>query len=437
MVQVTHDISDICSIDALLGVGKKTRCMTRFSTTAGERGSADSVRDPRGMATKLYTNEGNWDWVWNNVPFFFVRDPIKFPSLVHSQKRNPGTNLRDSTMFWDWVTSNPESLHMVLWMFSEYGTFTSYRHMNSYQGHAHKWTMPDGSFKYVHMYLQADAGYKFHGDDDVERLAGANGDHATEDLADAIAAGNYPTWTAYVQVIDPADVHKFGFNIFDMTKHWDMGTYPKTLGTVDARPFGKMTLTQNPANYFAEVEQAAFSPSHLVPGIEPTVDPLLQARLFAYPDAQRHRLGVNYQQLPVNRPKHAYNPLLRDGAASMLGNYGNQLGYPSVQSPTQYSTSRTHEAAEWEKQMVTGPGFYDFNENDLLFPRTFWTHLAEDDKFAGWQEKLVANVARHLRPAERTVRHLVYDLLKRVHLDMAEMIEVATEGRVVKVQSSL
>jgi catalase len=411
----------------LLGVGKKTPCITRFSTTAGERGSADASRDPRGFACKLYTDEGNWDWVWNNVPFFFIRDPLKFPSLVHSQKRNPQTNLRDANKFWEWVLHNPESLHMVMWLFSEYGTAGSFRHMNGYQGHAHKWTMPDGSFKYVHMYLQSDAGYKFNTNEDVTTLSGASPDHATEDLYNAIEKGDYPTWTAIVQVVDPTDIDKYGFNIFDMTKHWDMGTYPKDLGTIPGRPFGKLTLQRNPENYFAEIEQVAFSPSHLVPGIEPTADPLLQARLFAYPDAHRHRLGVNYQSIPVNRPSYSYNPLYRDGAALLSGSHGKTLGYRTSQQPVAHCDKNTWlQHSDQERRMISG-AFFDLNDNDIIYPRTFWTHLAEDpEKYPQWQEKLVVSVAKNLYTAKKDIREACFGMFTLIDSDLGNRVQRET-----------
>ncbi|CEJ92384.1 hypothetical protein VHEMI08039 [[Torrubiella] hemipterigena] len=429
--EVTHDISDICSIDMLLGIGKKTRCITRFSTTGGERGTADAVRDPRGMATKFFTSEGNWDWVYLNVPFFFVRDPLKFPGLMHAQKRDPQTNLPNPNSFWDWVACNHESLHMVLWLYSEYGTFNSYRHMNSYMGHAHKWVKPDGSYRYVHMYLQADAGYEFASGPQMQRTSGIDPDHATRDLYHAIRTGNYPTWTAYVQVIEPEDAPKFGYNILDITKHWDMGTYPKDLGTVPARPFGKLTLNRNPDNYFAEVEQLAFSPSHLVPGIAPSEDPVLQARMFAYPDAQRHRLGVNYQQIPVNRPLCPFNPLQRDGRAAVDGNYGSRAGYLPSDCPM---TFRERYQTKWDaalEPVVNDESLSEVSELDYKFPRTFWTHL-DDAEHAGWQDKLVDNLAQSICQADTRVRENMYTVFGLVDHDLASRVRDKTELLVVR-----
>jgi catalase len=416
----------------LLGVGKKTQCVTRFSTTGGERGTADAVRDPRGMATKFFTNQGNWDWVYLNVPFFFIRDPIKFPGLMHAQKRDPQTNMPNPNMFWDWVTRNHESLHMVMWLYSEYGTFNTYRNMNSYMGHAHKWVTPDGSYRYVHMYLQADAGYEFASHSQMQNTSGIDPDHATRDLFHAIKTRNYPTWTAYVQVIEPEDVPKFGYNILDLTKHWDMGTYPKDLGTVPARPFGKLTLNRNPENFFAEVEQLAFSPSHLVPGIAPSEDPMLQARMFAYPDAQRHRLGVNYQQIPVNRPLCPFNPLLRDGLAVVDGNYGARAGYISSDDAMSFRDAPPAEPKRDDSlEAAINPPFSAIDELDYKFPRTFWTHL-EEPAYEGWQEKMVFNLANSLSQTDKIIRERVYKVFELVHSDLSKRVRDATEMMVTK-----
>lgn len=419
----------------LTGVGKKTPCLARFSTTAGERGAADSVRDVRGFSVKCYTAEGNWDWVWNDVPFFFIRDPIKFPGLVHAQKRDPRTGLRDPTRFWDWVVQNQESLHMVMWLYSDYGTFSSYRHMNGYMGHAHKWVMPDGTFKYVHMYLETDLGYKTHTDEEIPHMTGHDPDHAARDLHDAIERGDYPTYTAKVQVIDPAEVDRFGYNILDMTKHWDMGTYPADLGVVGARTFGKLTLKRNPENFFAEMEQAAFSPSHLVPGIEPSEDPMLQARLFAYPDAQRYRLGVNYQQLPVNRPLHAFNPLLRDGAGSVLGNYGADPGYVTSKAPMRFNRSSssssglesrsTPEHEQWLNKVMSASAD-ELRELDLKFARTFWTHL-DGPEYPGWQDRMVTSLGRDLANVKKETRQDVFRVLGEIHCDLSAKVKQYVE----------
>ena len=420
----------------LTGIGKKTPCVARFSTTAGERGAADSVRDVRGFSMKCYTAEGNWDWVWNNVPFFFIRDPIKFPGLVHAQKKDPRTGLRDPTRFWDWVIHNPESWHIAMWLYSDYGAFTTYRHMNMYMGHAHKFVMPDGSFKYIHMYLQGDLGYKTHADEDIPHMTGHDPDYAARDLHDSIVRGDFPTYTAMIQVIDPAEAHRFGYNILDMTKHWDTGTYPANMGTSPPRPFGKLTLNRNPANFFAEVEQAAFSPSHLVPGIEPSEDPMLQARFFAYPDAQRYRLGVNYQQLPVNRPRsEVFNPLLRDGAGVALGegNYGGHPGYVTGGKDSVrfggggFESRSTPEHRKWLDEMMSMPAEKQ-KEVDLKFARTFWSHLV-DPLYEGWQERMVRSLGRDLANVKGETREKVFGVLGII----GEDLEVRVREHVEKV----
>ena len=406
-------------------VGKKTPCVTRFSTTGGEKGSADSLRDPRGFATKFYTEEGNWDWVHLNVPFFFLRDPAKFPAFVHSQKRDPQTNLKDATMYWDWITNNQESIHMVMWLFSEYGTFRSYRHMNSYMGHTHKFVKPDGSFKYVHIYFDTDQGHEYMADEEAQELVATDSDHFTRDLYESIQKGNFPTWTAKVQVLDPADAERFRYNIFDITKHWPLDDIP-------ARPFGKLTLNRNPDNYFAEIEQLAFSPSHLVPGIEPSADPVLQARLFAYPDTQRHRLGVNYQQIPVNQPKHAFNPLQRDGAGTVNRNCGSFPSYLSSHSPVRFrSEAKATSHEEWVGRVSTEP-LLDLSDVDFQCAHDdLWVKFGNDPSYQGWRPKLITNISKHLCHAEEGVRRKAYDMFKRVHDDFGSGVEGETEALAV------
>lgn len=277
----------------------------------------------------MYTQDGNWDWVYNNTPVFFIRDPSNFPIFIHTQKRHPQTNLKDATMFWDYLSTHQESIHQVMTLFSDRGTPYSFRHMNGYSGHTHKFIKPDGSFVYVQIHLKTDQGIRNLNNEEAARLAGENPDHATQDLFEAIQRGEHPSWTAYVQVLTPEQAEKFRWNIFDLTKVWPHSEVP-------LRRFGRFTLNRNPENYFAEIEQVAFSPSHLVPGIEPSADPVLQSRLFSYPDTHRHRLGVNYQQIPVNAPLHAFNPFQRDGAMAVNGNYGANPNYPSSYRPLTY-----------------------------------------------------------------------------------------------------
>ncbi|KAI5288106.1 peroxisomal catalase A [Ascosphaera aggregata] len=415
--EVTDDISDITTIDMLKTVGKKTKLVSRFSTVGGEKGSADSVRDPRGFSLKFYTEEGNWDWVFNNTPVFFLRDPTKFPIFIHTQKRNPQTNLKDATMFWDYLSTHQESAHQVMILFSDRGTPYSYRNMHGYSGHTYKWLKPDGGFNYVQIHLHTDQGIKTINNEEATKMAAENPDWHTQDLYDAIERGEYPSWTAYVQVLSPEQAEKFRWSVFDLTKVW-----PKS--EVPLRRFGKFTLNKNPENYFAEIEQAAFAPSHLVPGVEPSADPVLQSRLFSYPDTHRHRLGVNYQQIPVNCPLKAFNPYQRDGAMAVNGNYGKNPNYPSSFRPMHFKpgagVSQQHEkwmgAVLSQQEPVTA--------EDFVQPRALWHVLG---RTPGQQEALVSNVAGHLCDANNEVRNRTYGYFSNIDKDLGRLIKEATE----------
>ncbi|KAH6896985.1 peroxisomal catalase [Thelonectria olida] len=415
--EVTHDVSDITSIDMLNSVGKKTKCVARFSTVGGEKGSPDSARDPRGFSIKFYTEEGNWDWVYNNTPVFFLRDPVKFPTFIHTQKRNPQTNLKDATMFWDYLSTHQEAIHQVMQLFSDRGTPYSYRFMNGYSGHTHKWTKPDGSFVYTQVHLKTDQGIKTMTNAEAGKMASENPDFATQDLFEAIERGEYPSWTVYVQVLTPEQAEKFRWNIFDLTKVWPQKDVP-------LRPFGKFTLNKNAQNYFAEIEQAAFSPSHLVPGVEPSVDPVLQSRLFSYPDTHRHRLGVNYQQIPVNAPLHAFNPFQRDGAMSIHQNYGSEPNYLSSFRSLSYKPtppSITHE--QWSGRVVHEL-FQEVNDDDFVQATGLWKVLG---RTPGQQDNFIGNVSGHLAAAHKDVRERTYAMFSRVDADLGAAIKEQTE----------
>ncbi|KAI0416746.1 catalase [Xylaria grammica] len=413
--EVTHDISDITTIDMLLGVGKKTPLVTRFSTVGGEKGSADTARDPRGFAIKFYTQEGNWDWVFNNTPIFFLRDPVNFPLFIHTQKRNPQTNLKDATMFWDYLSTHQESIHQVMHLFSDRGTPYSYRHMNGYSGHTYKWIKPDGSFVYTQIHLKTDQGNKTFTNEQATKMAAENPDWNTQDLFDAIQRQEFPSWTVYVQTLTPAEAEKFKWNVFDLTKVWPQKDVP-------LRPFGKLTLNRNVENYFAEMEQAAFSPSHAVPGVEPSADPVLQSRLFSYPDTHRHRLGVNYQQIPVNSPLNAFNPFQRDGAMVVNGNYGANPNYPSTARPLTYKPeAKGHEA--WAGEVVSEL-FGEVKPEDYEQANGLWKVLG---RTKGQQANFVHNVAGHLSGARQEVRRRTYEMFSRVDKDLGQAITTETE----------
>jgi catalase len=421
--EVTHDITDISSIDMLSSVGKKTNCVVRFSTVGGEKGSADTARDPRGFAIKFYTQEGNWDWVYNNTPIFFLRDPVNFPLFIHTQKRSPQSNLKDATMFWDYLVHHQESVHQLMHLFSDRGTPYSYRHMNGYSGHTHKWTKPDGSFVYVQVHLKTDQGNKTFTNEEAGKLSGENPDHSTQDLFEAIQKGDHPSWTVYVQVLTQEQAEKFRWNIFDLTKVWPQGEVP-------LRPFGKLTLNRNPENYHAEIEQVAFSPSHLVPGVEPSADPVLQSRLFSYPDTHRHRLGVNYHQIPVNAPLRAFNPFQRDGAMVVNGNYGANPNYPSSYRGLTYRNVSAAGAHETWTGKVVSEVFGPVVDDDYVQAKGLWDVLG---RTPGQQENFIHNVAVHACNAHVDTRTKVYEMFGKVDHALGEAIKDQTEKQIREV----
>ncbi|KAF1772464.1 Catalase-like domain [Phytophthora cactorum] len=294
---VTHDTATKYTIAKLFSsVGKRTPVAVRFSTVGGEQGSADTVRDPRGFAIKFYTEEGNWDLVGNNTPIFFIRDPILFPSFIHTQKRLPNTHFKDDNMMWDFFSLRPETLHQQTFLFSDRGIPDGHRHMNGYGSHTFTNVNAQGEVTYVKYHFKTDQGIRNLPVDEAAALASSDPDYAIRDLYNAIEHQDLPTWTLYIQTMTPEQAAAESVNPFDVTKIWPHSSYP-------LQEVGRLVLNRNPKNYFAEVEQLAFSPSHMVPGIEPSPDKMLQGRLFSYPDTQRHRLGPNYQQIPRY---HAY-----------------------------------------------------------------------------------------------------------------------------------
>ncbi len=319
--EVTTDVTRYTKAKFLSKVGKRTEVLARFSTVGGEKGSADAERDPRGFAVKFYTEEGNYDLVGNNTPVFFIRDPLKFPDFIHTQKRNPATNLKDANMFWDFLSLTPESIHQVTILFSDRGTPKSYRHMNGYGSHTFKWYSQKGEYFWVKYHFKTDQGIQNLTREEAEHTKGTDPDHATRDLDNAIKRGEHPSWTLQVQIMKPEDADDYRFDIFDVTKVWPHKDYPPI-------EVGRMVLNRNPENYFAEVEQAAFSPANLVPGIAASPDKMLQGRLFAYHDAHRYRLGSNYLLLPVNRPKGVkVQNYQRDGFMRFDANGGGSPNY--------------------------------------------------------------------------------------------------------------
>lgn len=335
--ELTDPLDDLTYARPLATPGYKCPVTCRFSTVGGERGTQDTLRDPRGFSIKFRTDIGNMDWVFNNTPVFFLRDPLKFPHFIHTQKRDPQTNLNqhtDSTHMWDYYTQNVETMHQVTYMFGDRGTPASWAQMNGYSGHTFKLVKPDGSFNYVQFHVLADEGFQTFTGEEAEEKNGSAPDYNNMELFKRIESGNFPSWTYYVQVMSPEQAEEFRYSINDLTKIWPHKQFP-------LRKFGKMVLDKNVENYHSEIEQIAFAPSHLVPGLEPSNDPVLQSRLFSYNDTHRHRLGVNYNQLPINRPRTFETgsgcPFLagnfqRDGPAT-IDNQGFRPNYLSTILP--------------------------------------------------------------------------------------------------------
>jgi catalase len=307
---VTQDISQYTRAKVFAEVGKQTEVLLRFSTVAGERGAADAERDVRGFALKFYTEEGNWDLVGNNTPVFFVRDPYKFQQFIHTQKRHPQTNLRDPHMQWDFWSLNPESLHQVTILFSDRGLPASYRHMNGYGSHTFSFLNAAGDRVWCKFHFKTRQGVRSLTDSAAASLIGVDRESHQRDLFEAIERQEFPSWTVKVQIMTEEQARNYRWNPFDLTKVWAHSDFPLL-------EIGILELNRNPQNYFAEIEQAAFSPSAVVPGIGFSPDKVLQARLMSYPDAQRYRVGTNYHQLPVNQPRCPVMHYQRDGAMSV------------------------------------------------------------------------------------------------------------------------
>ncbi len=390
--EVTQDVTPYTCAAFLSEVGKRTEVFARFSTVGGEKGSADTARDPRGFAVKFYTEEGNYDFVGNNTPVFFIRDPMKFPDFIHTQKRHPASNLPYPNMAWDFWSLTPESIHQVTILFSDRGTPDGYRHMNGYSGHTFMWYRGD-KYVWVRVHFKTDQGIRNLTRQEATRLAGEDPDYATRDLHEAIARGDGPSWTAYVQVMMPEQAESCPFDPFSITNVWPHGDFPLV-------PFGRLVLDRNPENYFAQVEQVAFSPGNLVPGIAPSPDKMLQGRLFSYPDTHRHRLGPNYHLIPVNQPRGCREVnYQRDGSMRVDANGGGQPNYwpNSVAGPAP-DPSVAPPMLPVSGLAGSQPRAYpqdDFAQAGALYSRV----MTDADR-----DHLVGNIAASLCQAERKVQ---------------------------------
>jgi catalase len=355
---VTHDITKYTRAKIFSEVGKQTGMLLRFSTVGGEKGSADTERDPRGFALKFYTEDGNWDLVGNNTPVFFVKDPKKFGDFIHTQKRDPQTNLKSPTMMWDFWSLNPESLHQVMILMSDRGTPYGYRHMHGFGSHTFSFINAANERFYIKFHMLTQQGIKNFTDAEAADMKSKDLDFAQRDLFEHIEGGNYPKWSMKIQVMPEAEAKTYHINPFDLTKVWPHADYP----LIDV---GEIELNRNPDNYFAEVEQAAFAPAHVVDGIGYSPDKMLQGRLLSYPDAHRYRLGANYEQIPVNRCPFAVNNYQRDGQMRIDGNGGSSPNY----FPNSFDTievDNTYKEPAWQLGDVTAD-WYNRNapgEND-------------------------------------------------------------------------
>ena len=384
---VTGDITRYTKAAMFSGIGKKTDLLVRFSTVAGERGAADAERDIRGFAIKFYTEEGNWDLVGNNTPVFFLRDPLKFPDLNHAIKRDPRTNMRSARNNWDFWTSLPEAFHQVTVVMSDRGIPSSYRHMHGFGSHAFSMLNADNERVWVKFHLKTQQGIKNLTDAEAEAIIAKDRESHQRDLYESIERKDFPRWTMYIQVMTQEQAKACPFNPFDLTKVWPHGDYP-------LMEVGVLELNRNPDNYFAQIEQAAFNPANVVPGIGFSPDKMLQGRLFSYGDAQRYRLGVNHNQIPVNAPRCPFHSYHRDGMMRVDDNAGSTLGY----EPNSYG--------EWQEQPefreppleLDGAAWHwDFREDDDDYysqPRALFRLMNPEQR-----EALYGNTARAMGDA--------------------------------------
>nr|MDH3076442.1 catalase KatA [Bacillus velezensis]MDH3092520.1 catalase KatA [Bacillus velezensis]MDH3100085.1 catalase KatA [Bacillus velezensis] len=385
--EVTNDVTKYTKAAFLSEVGKRTPLFIRFSTVAGELGSSDTVRDPRGFAVKFYTEEGNYDIVGNNTPVFFIRDAIKFPDFIHTQKRDPRTHLKNPTAVWDFWSLSPESLHQVTILMSDRGIPATLRHMHGFGSHTFKWTNDKGEGVWIKYHFKTEQGVKNLDVNTAAKIAGENPDYHTEDLFNAIENGDFPAWKLYVQIMPLEDANTYRFDPFDVTKVWSQKDYPLI-------EVGRMVLNRNPENYFAEVEQATFSPGTLVPGVDVSPDKMLQGRLFAYHDAHRYRVGANHQASPINRSRNEVKNYQRDGQMRFDDNGGRSVYY----EPNSFGGPK--ESPEDKQAAYPVSGFADsvsYNHHDHYTQAGDLYRLMSEEERA----RLVANIVSAMKPVEK------------------------------------
>jgi catalase len=413
---VTHDISKYTKAKVFSLIGKQTKVMLRFSTVGGEKGSADTERDPRGFAVKFYTEDGNWDLVGNNTPIFFVKDPKKFGDFIHTQKRDPRTNTKSPAMMWDFWSLNPESLHQVMFLMTDRGTPFSYRHMHGFGSHTFSLINANDEKFWVKFHFKTKQGIKNFTNEEATRMKGEDPDHAQRDLVEAIDRGEFPRWDLKVQIMPQQEAKTYHVNPFDLTKVWSHKDYP----LIDV---GVLELNKIPDNYYAEVEQAAFAPAHVVDGISYSPDKMLQGRILSYPDAHRYRLGVNYEQLPVNRCPYAVNNYQRDGAMRLDGNGGSVPNYfPNSFDNIVADPSYQGVAVELDSSIG---GWYSRNaegENDHYSqPGIFYRNVLNEEDKKNLVHNIVASMSGIMGPKKDDIinRQLCHFFRADIGLGMA------------------
>ena len=434
---VTHDISKYTRAK-VLQPGAKTDLFVRFSTVAGERGAADAERDIRGFACKFYTEEGNWDLVGNNTPTFFIRDVHNFPDLNRAVKRDPRTNLRSAQNNWDFWTLLPETFHQRTIVMSDRGIPASYRHMHCFGEHTFSFYNEKNERVWCKFHFHTQQGIKNLTDAEAEKLVGMDRESHGRDLYEAIERGEYPRWTMYVQIMTEEQAKNHYENPFDITKIWRHKEFPLI-------EVGVLELNRNPENYFAEVEQAAFTPAHVVPGIGFSPDKFLQGRLFVYGDAHRYRLGVNHNLIPVNRPKCEVHDYHRDGAMRVDGNYGGTVAYtPNSAGMWSAQPEVMEPPLEIDGAMYTYDPKDDPTDDNFRAGGDLWRIMTEDKRAL-----LIENTARNIEPVTRNVkyRHAVHCLLadkeygeritKAMGLDLAKVQELAKLSNAELIQATL
>lgn len=415
--QVTGDVSAYTKA-AVFQPGTRTDTLQRFSTVAGERGSPDTWRDPRGFAIKFYTSEGNYDMVGNNTPVFFIRDPMKFQHFIRSQKRRADTNLRDHDMQWDFWTLSPESAHQVTWLMGDRGIPKTWRNMNGYSSHTFMWVNASGERFWVKYHFKTDQGIECMTQDEADKMAGQDSDHHVRDLFEAIRREEFPSWTMYVQVMAFDEAASYRFNPFDLTKVWPHADYPLI-------EVGKLTLNRNPTDFHTEIEQAAFEPNNLVPGIGASPDKMLLGRMFAYADAHRARMGVNYKQIPVNRPKAPVHSYSKDGAMR-VDNVTDPVYAPNSKGGPHAMPEHYPDDAVWSADGEFMRAAYSLHEEDDDFGQA--GTLVRDVMDSEQRERLVSNVAGHLKAGvSEPVLERAFEYWRQIDEEIGERIARAVK----------